>query len=61
MCTRLAFRLRSLHGPARGTEMTSPAEAGWFAMICAGIFAATEPHSEQQRWMDAGKGVERRG
>lgn len=32
-----------------------------FAMICAGFFAATEPHSEQPRWMDAGKGVERRG
>lgn len=32
-----------------------------FAMICAGFFAATEPSSEQQRWMEVGKGVERRG
>lgn len=33
-----------------------------FAMICAGFFfAATEPSSEQRRWMEVGKGVERRG
>lgn len=30
-------------------------------MICAGFFAATEPRSEKQRWMEVGKGVERRG
>lgn len=60
MCAR-GLRSDSALRTARSTEMTSRAEAGWFAMICAGIFAATEPHSEQQRWMDAGKGVERRG
>ena len=32
-----------------------------FAMICAGFFAASEPSSEKQRWMEVGKGVERRG
>ena len=30
-------------------------------MICAGFFAATEPRSEKPRWMEVGKGVERRG
>lgn len=60
-CVHASCVQTPLSARPRGAERTSRAEAGWFEMICAGIFAATEPHSEQQRWMDAGKGVERRG
>ena len=50
----------SPHGP-RHRDYFSGQKASRFAMICAGFFAATEPRSEKPRWMEVGKGVERRG
>ena len=61
MCARLVRSDScSPHGP-RHRDYFSGQKASRFAMICAGFFAATEPRSEKPRWMEVGKGVERRG
>lgn len=60
MCARLV-RSYSVLCTAASPRLLPGQKPSGFAMICVGFFAASEPRSEKQRWMEVGERVERRG